>query len=312
MRAGDGAGVHRRLAPGDRRRGRHPGGPRLRLPPAVGGVGRAALQRADPVHGEHGGGDDRDGTPAAGGGDPGSAGRGRRRGRLRAGPARGLPGQHAADPGPVPGRPAGPAPLPRERDAGRRAGRGRSAGEGPRRRRGSSRPPSGHRRRPGSRRRPRQDGRWRFAARGLHPEPRGAPARRPGPGARPAGADGGRLRARPARAAGLSVGDAGRSRSPGHGELRPGAPVVAPGALPGAGGLAPGGPAPPDHDLHRRALPAAGRDRGGRRRHLPPGPAGDRDRAAQGRLRGQRLTRPQDAALADPDVRRDARAGASP
>src|SRR5262249_52792512 len=56
--------------------------------------------------------------------------------------------------------------------------------------------------------------------------------------------------------------------------------------------------------LDRCAPPAAGRRRGRRGRDLPPGAAGDRHSAPPGRVHCQRLARPQDTALADPDVRR--------
>ena len=48
------------------------------------------------------------------------------------------------------------------------------------------------------------------------------------------------------------------------------------------------------------------RHRGRHRAHLAPHPARDRDGAAQIGLRGQRVSRPEDAALGDPHVRRDA------
>ena len=66
---------------------------------------------------------------------------------------------------------------------------------------------------------------------------------------------------------------------------------------------------PPGHAVHGRLRAPPGGDRRRPGRDLPAGPARDRDGAAQGGVRRQRLARPQDPALPDPGVRGDPRDG---
>src|SRR4029453_15529032 len=93
------------------------------------------------------------------------------------------------------------------------------------------------------------------------------------------------------------------------GTVARGAAELARGGLRAAGRLAARRGAAPGHAVHRRLRRAGGRHRGRRGAHGAAPPTRDGDGAAQGRLRGQRLPRFEDAALRHPHVRRDARDG---
>ena len=183
--------------------------------------------------------------------------------------------------------------------AGRPARRARARPLGPRRQAASD---GGRRGRGGM---PGRRGRAPGVPRAPGARPGGSPARRPRGGARrprhatPRGH-------RPSRPAGVRTrGHRGR----GGGAAQRGLAGVASRALPARRRLAAGGDRPPGHAVHGRLRPPPAGDRRRAGGDLPAGPARDRDRAAQGGVRRQRLARPQDPALPDPGVRGDPRDG---
>ena len=115
--------------------------------------------------------------------------------------------------------------------------------------------------------------------------------------------------ARPRRPDRLRLAPARRRPARAHRALRRRAAGVARRAVPARGPLAARCRPAADRDVHRRLRAAARRDRARPRRDLSDGPAGVGDGAAQVRLRRQRVARSQDAAVADPHVRGDARDG---